>query len=284
MPLSAPTWHPQTVLALLYSHCITHTSMITLCSLSQLFTSPRSYCEHASWRLSAYPYLSLYLQHLADRKCSGNVRIKKERCSGRRERMKEEGLKDRNHFSCISAHVQKCSSTGCMHTVVCPFLSHTQLIKYILSAYCVPDGERTSPHDSCMWSPTWASQHRAFNSTVVTVSQHYLINKVSSVHREIFEGGWESSLGKMNFDVTDSSPKMAQGNIPLNDSLVIFRYSLSFLFTNYIDLSWGKDWHCEYITCFKTHLFVNETVAWCLQRFADVATWECLPFGRFYHI
>ena len=88
----------------------------------------------------------------------------------------------------------------------------------------------------------------------------------------------------MNFDVTDSSPKMAQANIPLNDSLVIFRYSLSFLFANYIDLSWGKDWHCEYITCFKTHLFVNETVAWCLQRFADVATWECLPFGRFYRI
>lgn len=125
---------------------------------------------------------------------------------------------------------------------------------------------------------------RHFNPTVVTVSQHYLVNKVSSVDRETFEGWWESSLGKMNFDVTDSSPKMAQGNIPLSDSLVIFRYSLSFLFTNYIDLSWGKDWYCEYITFFKTYLFVNETVAWCLQRFADKVMWEYLPFGRFYRI
>lgn len=221
-------------------------------------------------------------QQLADRKCSGNICRKKERRSGRRERMRGEGLKDRNHFSCTSAHVQKCSS--CMRTVICPFLSPTQLIKYILSACCVPDGERTSPHDSCLRSPTWAAQHKAFNSTLVTVSQHYLVNKVSSVDRETFEGWWESSLGKMNFDVTDSSPKMAQGNIPLSDSLVIFRYNLSFLFTNYIDLSWGKDWYCEYITCFKTHLFVNGTVAWCLQRFADVAAWEYLPFGRFYRI
>lgn len=57
--------HPRTALALLCSHCITHTSVITLCSLSQLFTSPRPHCEHASWRLRAYPYLSLYPQHLA---------------------------------------------------------------------------------------------------------------------------------------------------------------------------------------------------------------------------
>lgn len=54
----------------------------------------------------------------------------------------------------------------------------------------------------------------------------------------------------MDIEVTVGSPRMVQGNIPL-DALVIFKDSLSFLFTNYVDLSRGKDLHCEYITCFK---------------------------------
>lgn len=80
----------------------------------------------------------------------------------------------------------------------------------------------------------------------------------------------------MDIDVTDCPPRIVLGNIPLSDSLIIFRYSLSFLFTNYVDLSGGKDLHCEYISCFKNHLFVNEMVLWCLGAF--------LLFGRSSHL
>ena len=199
--------------------------------------------------------------------------------------MKEEGWKDRNHFLYISACVQKCSSTGCIVYSSLTFLSSTQLLPNI---YWVPtvyqmEREHLHPTHACGLYPEHHNT-RAVDSTVVTVSQHYLVNKVSSAHCEFCEEEWGSSLGKMDTDVTGSSPKTVQGDIPLNDSLVTFWYSLSFLFTNYIDLSRGKDWHCEYITCFKNHLFVNEMVAWCLQRFADMATWVYLPFGRFYHI
>ena len=65
------------------------------------------------------------------RKCVG-----KERRSGRRERMKEEGLKDRNRFLYISACVQKCSSTGCSVYSSLPFLSLTCYQIYIERLQC----------------------------------------------------------------------------------------------------------------------------------------------------
>lgn len=164
--------------------------------------------------------------------------------------MRGEGLKDREPFF---MHLCTCPEMFIMHAYshLSLLVTHTTYQIYIECLLCTRWWKDISTWlRACGLRPEQRNNTRHFNSTVVTVSQHYLVNKASSVDRETFEGWWESSLGKMNLMSLDSSPKMAQGNIPLSDSLVIFRYSLSF-FTNYIDLSWGKDWYCEYITFFK---------------------------------
>lgn len=135
---------------------------------------------------------------------------------------------------------------------------HPRVTKYMLSASCVPDGKRM---------PAWLIHVLSIRS--ITTQRHWILlqslfpstiwstkHALCTVDFDTCEERWGSSTGKMDIDVTESSPKMVQGNIPFNDSLVIFRYSVSFPFTNYIDLSWGKDWHCEYIICFKSHLFI----------------------------
>lgn len=148
-----------------------------------------------------------------------------------------------------------------MYTVVCPVLSSTQQlpkIYWMLTGYQMEREQRTSPHESSMRALSSALKHRGMWLYCVIVSQDYLVHKAFSAHCRFWQMwgrvSWGSSLEKMDSDVAHSSPKTVQGDIPLNDSLLNFRNSLSFLFTNYTDLSGGKDWHCEYITCFKNHV------------------------------
>lgn len=122
MPFSAPTWHPQTVLALLYSHCITHTSMITLCSLSQLFTSPRSHCEQASWRLNAYPYSSLYPQHLAAPGSTWQLENVQEMYADGRKMLRQEGKNERRRV--------KGQEPFFMYLCTCPKMCIHRLLAY----------------------------------------------------------------------------------------------------------------------------------------------------------
>lgn len=223
------------------------------------------------------------------RKCLG-----KERRKDSRERMEEEGLKDRDYSGYISIHNWHSKLlTHRLHVCRNPPLpvTHPTVNKQvILSADSVLFGERPSPCDLCMCSPLWALKHRDVDCMVISwypyFPRHYLVNKASCVDCGFWQmwGGWGSLLGKMDSDVSDGSPKMVRGNISLNEPFVIFRYSLSFLCSNYVDLSWGKDLHCEYITGFKNHQFINEMVPWRLGRFADVVTWAFLSFGKFYHI
>lgn len=128
-----------------------------------------------------------------------------------------------------------------------------------------------------------------FDCTVISGS-HVSSNTLWSTKHPVYtvdfdrcEEGWESSLRKMGIDVTEGPLKMVQGNISLNEPLVIFRYNLSFLFLNYIDLPWGKDLCCEYITCFKNHQLIwnGATVLGEAYRCGDTSIpsiWKLLPY------
>lgn len=77
---------------------------------------------------------------------------------GRNEKERVKGQEPILIYLCTSP--EKCSSTGCMCTVVCHFLSSTQELPNICWVLPVYQMERECLHDSYMCSLFGASQHR----------------------------------------------------------------------------------------------------------------------------